>query len=169
MEAHQRGFRFMKAAFLLLVVAFAIDGCGAGLANHKADKATRQNVMIQLQDGSQQGEWKTNELAIKYQYRKLPEILKIAGTVELVGGFAIGFNYINHLTVKLVFLDYQGNVVGNSLVYSGSNNLSIPIPMRFERAIPVPEGTRQISFSYDGELIDATHDTTSYSIWFSPS
>jgi hypothetical protein len=159
----------MKITFLLTIAAFTIAGCGASTVTYKGDKATQQNYMIQLIDGSQQGEWKTNEIAIKFQYQMIPQTLKIDGTVELVGGFAIGFNYINNFAVNLLFLDSQGNVIGNSLVYAGDNNLSIPIPMRFERTISIPGGARQISFAYNGELIDSNvRDRTSYSIWFSP-
>jgi hypothetical protein len=169
MLVYLRGVRLMKRVFWLMIAAFTLAGCEGGMVTYKGDKIPQQNFMVRLQDGNQQGEWKTNELAIKYQYLVTPETLKITGTVELVGGFAIGFNYINHLAVNLLFLDNQGNVIKSSLVYAGSNNLSIPIPMPFERIIPIPEGAQQISFSYDGELIDATHDRTSYSIWFSPT
>jgi hypothetical protein len=169
MQAHLRGVRFMKAVLVPMIAAFTIAGCGGSTVTYTGDRVTQQNYMIQLQDGDQQGEWKTNEVAIKFQSRTTPEILKIDGTVELVGGFAIGFNYINNFSVNLLFLDAQGNVIGNSLIYAGNTNLSIPIPMRFERSIPVPGGARQISFAYNGELIDSNvRDRTSYSIWFSP-
>ena len=126
--------------------------------------------MVQLKDGNQQGLWKTNELAIKYQYQMTPETLKIAGTIELVGGFATGFSYITHLAVYLLFLDNQGIVIENALIYAGENNLSIPIPMLFEKTIPIPEGAQTISFAYDGELADSGHNGgAAYNIWLSPS
>jgi len=73
--------------------------------------------------------------------------------------------------VYLLFLDDQGIVVENVLIYSaGSYRTNDMIPMEFEKTIPVPEGTRTISFAYDGELTEAgTDDHASYSIWFSPS
>ena len=170
MQAHLRDIRFIMVVFLLVIAVFAMAGCGGRLFTYKGDKVTQQNLMVVLKDGNQQGEWKTNELAIKYQYQMTPEILKFAGTVELVGGFAIGFNSVNHLAVYLLFLDDQGIVIENVLIYAGQNNLSIPIPMGFERTIPIPEGTQSISFAYDGELMDLkNHDTTTYNIWLSPS
>jgi hypothetical protein len=169
MQVHLRGVRFMKTAILLMIAAFTIAGCGGSSVTYKGDRVTQQNYMIQLIDGNQQGEWKTNEVAIKFQSQTTPEILKIDGTVELVGGFAIGFNYINNFAVSLLFLDNQGNVIGSSLIYAGDHNLSIPIPMRFEGTIPIPGGARQVSFAYNGELIDSNgRDRASYSIWFSP-
>ncbi|MBI5590859.1 MAG: hypothetical protein HY881_10290 [Deltaproteobacteria bacterium] len=170
MQAHLRGVRFIKLTFLLMIAAITIAGCGGRLFTYKGDKVTQQNLIIVLKDGNQQGVWKTNELAIKYQYQMTPETLKFTGTVELVGGFAIGFNYVNHLAVYLLFLDNQGVVLENALIYAGENNLSIPIPMGFERTIPIPEGAQSISFAYDGELMDLkNHDTTTYNIWLSPS
>jgi hypothetical protein len=170
MQAHLSGVRFIKIAFLLVIAAFTITGCGGRLFTYNGDKVTQQNLMVLLKDGNQQGEWKTNELAVKYQYRMTPETFKIAGIVELVGGFAIGFNHLTHLAVYLLFLDNQGIVVENALIYAGGNNLSIPIPMGFERTIPIPEGAQSISFAYDGELVDLKHnDITTYNIWFSPS
>ncbi len=164
MQTHLRGVRFIKMAFLLMIAAVAVAGCAERTVTFRGDKVTQQNYMIPLKEGNQQGEWKTNEVAIKFQYRMTPETLKIDGTVGLVGGFDIGFNYINNFAVNLLFVDDQGNVIGSTLVYAGDNNLSIPIPMRFGSTIPIPGGAQQISFSYRGEL---SGDST-YSIWFSP-
>jgi hypothetical protein len=170
MQAHLRGVRFITVVFLLVIAAFTIAGCGGRLFTYKGDKVTQQDLMVVLKDGNQQGEWKTNALAIKYQYRMTPETLKIAGTTELVGGFAIGLSYITHLAVYLLFLDNQGIVIENALIYAGENNLSILIPMGFEKTIPIPEGAKTISFAYDGDLADSGHDGgAAYNIWFSPS
>ena len=77
------------------------------VSSSKGNKVNQKNLMVLLKDGNQQGLWKTNELSITYQYQMTPETLKIAGTTELVGGFAIGFNWIKHLAVYLLFLDNQ--------------------------------------------------------------
>ena len=166
-----RNNQFMKATFFLLIAVFTIAACGGKLFTFKGGKITQKNLMFLLQDGNQQGVWKTNELAIKYQYQLTSETLKIAGTTELLGGFATGFSWIKHFAVYLLFLDGQGIVVENILIYSAGSYRSIDtIPMEFEKTIPVPEGTRTISFAYDGELTEAgADDHASYSIWFSPS
>jgi hypothetical protein len=168
---HLKGNQFIKVAFLLVITAFTITGCGGSLFTFNGYKVTQQNLTVQLEDGNQQGEWKTNELAIKYQYQMMPETLKIAGTTELLGGFATGFSQIGRLAVYLLFLDNQGIVIENSLIYSAGNHQSSNMfPMAFERTIPIPEGTRTISFAYDGVLVDPGDDgATSYSIGFSPS
>jgi len=164
---HLRDKRFIKATFFLMIAAFTLAGCSGRLFTYKGDKITQKNLMVLLKDGDQKGVWKTNELAITYQYQMTPETLKIAGTTELVGGLAVGFNWIQRLAVDLLFLDNQGIVIENALVYSPGSHRSIDnIPMDFEKTIPIPEGARAISFAYEGEL---TGSGGGYSIWFSPS
>jgi hypothetical protein len=169
---HLNGSQFIKAALILMITGFFFIAAGSGesaLAS-MGDSATHEKYMVHLKDGNQQGIWKTNELAVKYKYQLTHDNLKIDGTVELVGGFAIGFNYIKRLAVNLVLLDNQGNIIKSILIFSGQRNLTIPIPMRFENTIPVPGGAQTISFSYDGELLDSNHrGSTSYDIWFSPT
>jgi len=170
MQANLRGVRVIRSAFLLVIAAFTIAGCGGRLFTYNGYKVTQQNLMVVLEYGNQQGEWKTNELAIKYQYQMTPETFKIAGTTELAGGLATGFSYISHLAVYLLFLDNQGIVIENSLVYAGQNNISLEIPMDFERTIPIPEGAITISFAYDGELTNSRqYGGAAYNIWLSPS
>ncbi|GEM_PF-1884359 len=170
MQVHLRGVRFIEVIILLMITVFTIAGCGGRLFTYKGYKVTQENLMVVLKDGNQQGEWKTNEIAIKYQYQMTHETLKIDGTTELAGGLATGFTYIPHLAVYLLFLDNQGIVIENDLIYAGQNNISMQIPMSFERTIPIPEGAKTISFAYDGELTDSGQDGgAAYNIWLSPS
>jgi hypothetical protein len=166
-----KGNRLIKTALILVFAALTIAGCGGNLFTYKGDKVTREDLITKIEDGNQKGVWKTNELAIKYQYQKTPETLKISGAVELVGGFAIGFREIGHLAVYLLFLDNKGIVIENSLIYAVGNHHSIDmVPMLFEREIPIPGGSDSISFAYDGFLMDPGDDgATGYSIGFSPS
>jgi hypothetical protein len=166
-----KGNLIIKASLIFILSAAFISGCGGNLFTYKGDRVTREDLISKLEDGNQKGVWKTNELAITYQYQKTPETLKISGSVELVGGFAIGFRQIERLAVFLLFLDNQGTVIENSLIYAVGNHHSIDmIPMLFEKTIPVPDGTKTISFAYDGLLMDSGDDgSTGYSIGFSPS
>jgi hypothetical protein len=165
---HLRDNRFIKTTFFLMIAAFTLAGCNGKLFTYKGNKITQKNLMVLLKDGDQKGVWKTDELAITYQYQMTmtPEILKIAGTTKLLGGLA-GFEQIERLAVYLLFLDNQGIVIENALVYSTANYRSIDtIPMDFEKTIPIPEGARTLSFAYDGQL---TGLGGGFSIWFSPS
>lgn len=169
---NSRDGRFTKTIICLSAVAFILAGCGASLFSYKGYKVTQKNFMVPLKDGDQKGVWKTNELAVNYQYQMTPETLKIAGTTDLIGGFAIGFTWIKYLAVYLLFLDDQGIVIENALIFSAGNHRPANDinPMVFEKTIPIPEGSRRISFAYEGELTGAgTEEQSSYNIWFSPA
>ncbi|MBI5591361.1 MAG: hypothetical protein HY881_12855 [Deltaproteobacteria bacterium] len=159
---HLRDNRFTKITFLM-IVALTIAGCGGSLLTYKGNKVTQRDLMVLLKDGNQQGVWKTNELAITYQYQMTPETLNFTGNTKLVGGFALGFRRITRLSVYLLFLDNQGIVLDNVLIYSlGSHHATDGIPMDFENTIPIPAGARTISFAYEG-VLDGVND-----IGFSP-
>lgn len=156
----------------MAIAACILSACSPMMFTYKGDKVTQKIRLIPLKQGEQRGVWKTNELSITYQYQMTPEVLKLSGTAELVGGFAIGFNRIKRLVVHLLFLDKQGIVIESPFIYSAGIDRTIDmLPMDFERAMPVPEGTQALSFAYDGELAESSgaEGATSYSIWDSPA
>jgi hypothetical protein len=156
---------------MILMAAWTIAGCGASLFTYNGSRVTQKNFMVLLKDGDQQGVWKTNELAVTYQYEMTPGAMKISGSTELLGGFAIGFSWIKSLAVYVLFLDNQGVVMENALIYSTRyRRSSDALPMEFEASLPIPAGVQTISFAYEGELMGSgVMDQTTYSIWFSPS
>jgi hypothetical protein len=166
-----RDYRYTKATICITIAAGIISACSPGLFTYKGDKVTQKNRMILLQQGEQQGVWKTDELAVTYQYQMTPDALKLTGCTDLVGGFALGFSVIQRLAVYLLFLDKQGTVIESPLIYSAGMGRAIDtIPMVFERTIPIPEGVQAISFAYEGELTGSgTDDSTFRNIWSSPS
>jgi hypothetical protein len=163
--------RFNTAILVIIVAAFSFIGCGGRLVSDKGNKVTQKNFMVLLKDGNQQGVWKTNDLAIKYQYEITSGTLNISGTSELIGGISIGFQWMTRVEVYLLFLDVQGIVTENILIYSsGLRQTMDAIPMVFESKIPIPEGCRTISFAYNGELKGAgTLDQSTFNLEFSPA
>ncbi len=157
--------RFLLMFFLIMVAVVTFNGCNGRLFSYKGATITQQDHIVQLQQGDQKGVWKTNELSLNYNYRMTPENLKVSGTVNLVGGFAIGFSSVERLVVQLLFLDDQGTVIDNVILYSADSHHSTQyIPMNFDRTIPIPANAHAISFSYDGELMDAGDDSAGVSI-----
>lgn len=157
---------------MTMLAVVTLTGCNGRFFSYKGATITEKNHTIALQPGDQQGIWKTNELALNYHYRMTPENLKISGTVNLADGLAIGFSVINRLVVQLLFLDSQGTVINNVILYSADDHHPIDVtPMIFDKTIPIPSETRSISFTYDGELLDngGGNDSTSVNIWNFPS
>jgi len=143
---HFRDCRFIKEFLIVMIAACCLAGCGARPFTYKGEIVTRKDLTVRLQDGNQQGVWKSNELSIAYQYQMGPETLKFAGTLEP----AAGYKSFSRLAVYLLFLDNQGVVIESALVYSAGNYRQlVAIPMDFEKTIPIPEGARAISFFYD--------------------
>ena len=162
--------RFLQMYLLIITAVFTLAGCNGRLFTYKGATITQANHIIRLQAGDQRGIWKTNELAIDYHYQMRPESLKISGTVKLVGGFALGFSSINRLNVQLLFLDNQGTVTDNVVIYSAEGHRPVDLtPMNFDETIPIPPDSKAISFTYDGELMDGGNDATFIDIWSFPS
>jgi len=144
---HSRGKQFVTASFICMISAFILFGCGGKLFSFKGDKVTQKDLLVQLKDGNQQGVWKNTELEITYQYQIHAKTMQFSGTTELAG---VNKRF-RHLTVYLLFLDDQGIVIEDALIYSAGNNrplLTAP-PMDFEKTMPLPDGARSISFTYD--------------------
>jgi len=150
---------------LIMAAAIALSGCNGRLFSYKGATITDQNNMIQLEQGDRQGIWNTNELALNYHYTVSSETLRISGNVNLIGGFATGFSSVDRLVVYLLFLDNQGTVIDNVIMYSADYHHSTRyIPMNFDTTIPIPAGTHAMSFIYDGTLSDSGYEPTGVTI-----
>ncbi|MDO9110284.1 MAG: hypothetical protein Q7U40_06480 [Desulfatirhabdiaceae bacterium] len=141
---------------ILLAAIFLLSGCQAHVFSYQGAKVTRQNDIIPLSgQEAQKGIWKTNELSVEYSYQVAGVSLQMSGIVKLVGGFAVGFKTIDQLSVQVLFLDDQGTVLANDVLYSvQAKTPSDLTPLRFNRSFPVPAGTQGIAFTYDGSLSD---------------
>jgi hypothetical protein len=143
---HSKDRQFIKGFFIVMIAAIFLAGCSGNLFSYKGSKITQESLMVRLQDGNQQGVWRSNELAIMYRYQMSSQVLKLSGTAELAGGN----KYFSHIAVYLLALDDQGVIMADTLIYSGENSRRmIMIPMDFEKTIPLPEGAMAISFAYD--------------------
>ena len=142
--------------FLMFAAALMLFGCQAHLLSYQGAQITRQNDIIPLPaEKATKGIWKTNELSVDYTGQSSSQMLRIAGVVKLVGGFAVGFNAIDRLAVQVLFLDDQGTVLADAVLYSIQGTTPSDLtPLRFDRSFPIPASTRAISFAYDGELSD---------------
>jgi hypothetical protein len=162
--------RLQIASLMIIIAIIGVTGCGGKFTVEKGDKVSRKNFLIPIKDGKQQGEWKTNELSIAYEYEIASKTMGIAGTVQLLGGFSIGFQWITGLQAHLLLLDEQGFVMEIIPVYSsGLRRTSDSRAMVFESKIPIPESVRTFSFAYEGELKGAgALDSSTFSIQFSP-
>lgn len=140
----------------LFASVFLFVGCQAHVLSYQGAKVTRPKDIISLPgQSSVQGSWKTDELSVHYTWQTSGETLTMTGTVALVGGFAVGFNVIDRLAVQVLFVDGDGTVLADNVLYSVQTvTAANMVPLRFNRTFPVPAGTTGIAFAYDGELSD---------------
>ena len=166
------GSKFIMKAIRWFSVGFAVlalAGCNGSLYSGRGAKITQPENLIHLQEGNQQGIWKTNELALNYRYQTASEELKISGAVNLLDGAANCCNSVKRLIVRLVFLDAQETVINSVVLYSADSYHPINlIPMNFEGIFPIPPGTAAISFGYNGELGGSGGSSGNFSLWYSP-
>lgn len=157
-------------ALLILLAVLSGSGCAGKFIGEKGDRVIRKNYLILLKDGKQQGEWKTNELTIFYQYETVANVVNISGNVKLKVGFSSGFRWITHLDTHLLLIDDQGRILEIVPVLStGIQQVSDELPMKFESNVPLPEGTHTLSFAYEGEMKGAgAMDSTTFDIRFTP-
>lgn len=146
---------FIWNILLMITVAVTLTACNGKFLSYKKTTVAQKEHRIPLQEGDTQGVWKTNELLLNYHCQRTSETLKISGTVKLPGGFGQGFSSIHRLVAQLLFLDNQGVIIQDPVLFSAESDRAVDMtPMNFERTFRIPPETTSISFSYDGMLID---------------
>lgn len=161
----------MKKLIIVVVAMAILTGCSPKWFSYQGATITHADHLIRLQEGEQQGIWKTNDLGIEYRMQKVSGNLTISGTIDFSSGFLHGFNTINRFVVQLLLVNGEGMVMDNIVVYSSEDNRSINItPLYFEKTAAVPQECRSISFTYDGLLMDGGGggEATSTSVWYFP-
>ena len=154
----------------MVIAVLVLNACGGKFFTYKGAAVTRKNLKVSLLDGDRSGEWNANDqLTIKYKYQKASDALKISGKAELLAGMS-AFKIVKQLSVYLLFLDANGLVIDDPLIFSTGNFLDTSMTaMTFDKALTIPQGTRALSFAYTGELVSTgTGGQTTYSIWNYP-
>ena len=162
--------RYFLSLFCVAAALTMLTGCVGTLFSYRGAVVAQPNNRFALKEGDQEAVWKTNELAVTYRYQKSQASLKISGTVELLEGFATGFTSAKYLDVTILFLDKQGTVIENAILYSAGDHYAFTsVPMAFEKTISVPDGADSFSLGYDGVLVDATsNEAVAYTIGYFP-
>jgi len=115
-------------------------------------------------------EWKTNELAIKYQYRMTPETLKIAGTTNWSVDLPLDSPILHTWQCTCYFLTTRELLLKTPLFMREKIISLFRFPCFLKKQYPYLREPKQFPFAYDGELADSGHDGgAAYNIWLSPS
>lgn len=149
----QRNHRFPKRILLILawlVVGVIIAGCQGVLVSYQGARV-QDGYGIAIEAGSEKGGYyQTRDLQVRYQYDYAPGELRIAGAIAFTDAIQMNFNQVSSFNLSLVFADAERNVLANyGLKTIGSWYSHDELP--FSRALPVPQGTALMVFTYRGD------------------
>ena len=165
-----RPMRYILAIFSIAIVLTELTGCAGTLFSYRGKVVAEPKNRFAFKEGDQQAIWDTGDLALNYRYQKSADSLKISGTVELSSGMLTNFSTAKYLDINLLFLDKQGTVIQNMLLFSAGDHYEFTsVRPSFEQTIPVPDGSDSFSFAYNGVLMDGkTMSTEEFTVGYFP-
>jgi len=100
----------IKLAILFFLIPFFVACSGVNPLSSGAWVEEKNRIPV-LQDGQQEGSWKTRDLSIKYELRQEANTIHISGIVDFGGYINMGFSTLETLTVYIHSLKDNGIVL----------------------------------------------------------
>jgi hypothetical protein len=143
--------------FKLIIFFFSINfifACAGNLANNRGAWVKEERRVSLVEGGPHQGQWKTRDISIEYEYRKEADDLKISGIVELANYIKGGYNTLDHLYLYVYFLEADGTVLDTKAMQTfGSRRWLITLEkMSFKNSSELPKGAVALAFGYRGKV-----------------
>jgi len=134
------GIRTLSLTFLALLLLNILGCTMVG----QPIPAQKRIALEASQDST--GTFTKDTLTISYQYNWSGEQLQIAGDIKLQWG-------VNFIDIYAVFLDHQGIILEQKIVYSSGYKTSTyrREERRFEKTLSPPKGTEAFSFTYSSQ------------------
>ena len=141
--------------WLLLYLSIFLVGCAGGGAMSYAGRLAKPESRVMLAAGDvHELRWQTSDIAIEATYALSPNELDLAGLVQLQSKLT-HYPIVEYLRIEAHALDGDGIILGSYPLWrAGANAEPFFINWAFQRRLPVPEGTRAITFSYRGRMRD---------------
>jgi hypothetical protein len=161
---------FIKLAVLSFLIPFFIACSGVNPLSSGAWVEEKNRIPV-LQDGPQEGSWKTRDLAINYELRQEGNTIYIAGEVNFAGYISGGFSTLERLTVYIHSLKDNGIVLQTKPVktFGYRRHFDLMGPMTFKGQFDKSEEADivAVAFSYDGTVMEGGGRTT-WDFWKVP-
>jgi len=127
---------------------------------------------ITILPGSQNGQYDSRDLSIRYQYKHEGDKLQISGTVTMKDSVTMSFRDMDQFHLKLILGDSQGKVLEMTGLITMSN-YDTTDTVQFTRSIDLPPGTRVLAFGYEGAASSSSSgggrgDGVSETLWEYP-
>jgi hypothetical protein len=142
---------WMKRGGLLLVASsIVLTGCQAARLTYKGAKV-REAYRIALADGTQRSAlYRSPDLTIDYHVLRNGDELQLSGVADYTQKIKNGYTFIPYFHLSVFLTDQYGNILEDKgITTPGSDDPNNR--MRFSEKIPLPPGTANMAFSYNGE------------------
>jgi hypothetical protein len=141
---------YSKLTGLFLIVALAgLFGCQS-VSSFFVGETVEPELGVPLTAGVlQKGTWKTFDVVISYSAEMGADRLDIYGHAGLGEHHRMMYDSLKHLDVYLFFLNNDSAVLETVLLATNLSS-SIDQQVEFMKILPLPPGTRAISFGYRG-------------------
>ena len=167
-----------RLILIALLVCF-LWGCADAGTQRFTGRQTKPASRVAVDSGGpHQAHWQTRDLTLNFEYQWEANSFDIAGTVDLASKIQ-NFTTIEHLRIRIHFLDAEGVILTTYNVWNAGNRESMHyhfVNFKFNKDYPPPPDTAMIGFSYTGEASDAGGDGLArrsggrgdWSFWWQP-
>ncbi|HUU39363.1 MAG TPA: hypothetical protein VMW42_00330 [Desulfatiglandales bacterium] len=135
---------------LFLGVAVA---CQGRFLSYRGAVAKQESRIPLLEGGPHTGFWKTQDLSMRYSYRRDQDNMELSGTMELDESLERGFTTLEYLILRVHLLDVEGRVLESKGVLTSEYRHMIK-KLSFKGNLKLPQSTTAIAFSYRGRVRD---------------
>ncbi len=156
--------RSVRATLLILLFGSALfAGCRSLALAARGAVSERDRIPLSQ---SSQGVWEGRDLSVNYSFTKTGDMLEISGVAPFADSITMNYTSLNYFRLSLVFADSQGQVLGTQQLATSYGDFDT---VRFSRRVRLPGNAAYLSFSYDGQAIDATEPGGNQTNFWYPS
>lgn len=145
----------------LVLIAFLLGACAGSGVNRFSGRQTKPESRVPIENGGPHAAyWQTRDLTLNFDYQWEADAFDIKGSVQLSKMIA-HFTTIDHLRIRIHFLDNEGVILATYNVWNAGNRVSLHyhfVNFNFDKQYAPPAGTQIIGFSYSGEASDTGGD-----------
>ena len=156
----------IRLVMVLAVVAF-LGGCQGSLLNVQGQNIQYADRILLKEGGQQTDQYRTDDLAIKYEYVRKGDSLTISGVVRFSNSMQGNFPTITTFNLALMLADAQGAILTQQGLTTGYD-LNVEQPLTFSRTMVVPAQTASMAFSYSGMASGGASFGSPTAFWHDP-
>ena len=170
MRIKKNTYFILRSALLLLLAQLVIACAGVNPMSPGAWVEEKDRVPV-LQDGRQQGSWKTPDLSIEYELKKEANRLQISGVVDFGAYITKGFSTLEYLYIYIHTLKENGIVVKTIPIktFGYRRHFDLLGKMSFKGDLDISGDVDivAVAFSYSGTVMEGGGRTT-WDFWKVP-